>query len=321
MSAKTIKPADPVVLRLREAARIAPDLSDAARLYEAILPVLRDADLGEAPLALAPGEVARLLAEGVPLLSGLSLDIDLQAAEELMLELLGRVVALAEIGRPPGRLRFWTHAPPKAAAAGNSAFAVLQGAARQIRDAFQSGRLDIAGVLSAAASGDLPGLRQTARGQQLDPELLWIMAQHCIKPALQSWRRQIAPAVDELSWHHGFCFLCGASATLGELQDNVQAKHLRCAQCGADWHFPVLQCLQCGNEEHSSRPHFYLDGQGDRRVEACDACHSYHKVITAFTPTEPELLVVEDLLSLQLDFVAQQRGYLKANSRYTAKPL
>jgi hypothetical protein len=320
MSVKTSEPVDPIVQRLRKAVKNSPELGGVARLYEAILPLVRDADLGEAPLALAPGQVVKLREAGVPLLFGLSLDIDLQAAEVLMLQLLGGVEALADAGPTVGRFLFWPRAQKTAHADESVELAALKASASGIRCAFESGRIAIAQVLEAASTADFIGLGAVARGMQLDPDLLWTLAQNCIKPALQGWRRQLQPAPEIISWPHGYCFLCGATATLGELQDNAQAKHLRCAQCGADWSFPVLQCLQCGNEEPASRPHFYLDGQSDRRVEACDACRSYHKVITAFTPTLPELLVVEDLCSLQLDFVARERGYLKADTRYLAKP-
>jgi hypothetical protein len=321
MSGKTKEPSDLVVQRLREAAQDSPELGAAARLYEAILPLVRDADLGASPLTLAPGQLDGCLAAGVPLLYGLSLDIDLQAAEGLMLRLLGGVAALAEPVRPPGRFPSWRRAPSQEQACDPAALAALKAAALEIRGAFESGGIAIDAVLACASTGDAPGLAAAAREQRLDPDLLWILAQNCIKPALQSWRRQVHPAPEAISWPHGYCFLCGATAALGELQDNVQAKHLRCVQCGADWPFPVVQCLQCGNEKPGSRPHFYLDGVGGRRVEACDACGSYHKVITAFTPTLPELLAVEDLCSLHLDFVAQQRGYLKADARYPAKSL
>jgi ribosomal protein L37E len=318
---KTIEPVDPIVARLHDAVKSSPELWGAARLYEAILPLVRDADLGEAPLILAPGQVAELMETGVPLLFGLSFDIDMEAAEELMLQLLGSVAALADTGPAPDRLHFWQRPPQQAPSENAAGLAALKSAALKIRTAFESGSLDLAQVLEAASTADLPGLTATARGLQLDPDLLWTLAQNCLKPALQSLRRQIHPAPEEISWPHGYCFVCGATASLGELQDNVQAKHLRCTQCGADWSFPVLQCTQCGNEEPTTRPHFYLEGQSDRRVEACDVCGSYHKVITAFTPTQPELLVVEDLNTLQLDFVAREKGYLKANTRYTPKPL
>lgn len=45
------------------------------------------------------------------------------------------------------------------------------------------------------------------------------------------------------------------------------------------------------------------------RIETCDKCGCYLKVISSFAPSPPELLVVEDLATLHLDYIAEERGY------------
>lgn len=52
------------------------------------------------------------------------------------------------------------------------------------------------------------------------------------------------------------------------------------------------------------------------RVEVCDKCHDYLKVIAAFHPTPPEMLPVEDLATLHLDYIARERGYGRGPSSY-----
>ncbi|MGE5172370.1 MAG: formate dehydrogenase accessory protein FdhE, partial [Betaproteobacteria bacterium] len=47
------------------------------------------------------------------------------------------------------------------------------------------------------------------------------------------------------------------------------------------------------------------------RVEACDKCHGCLKVISSFSPTPPEMLPVEDLATLHLDYIARERGYAR----------
>jgi hypothetical protein len=37
-------------------------------------------------------------------------------------------------------------------------------------------------------------------------------------------------------------------------------------------------------------------------------------IIAAFTPTPPEMLQVEDLATLHLDFIAQKSGYARRNN-------
>ncbi len=49
-------------------------------------------------------------------------------------------------------------------------------------------------------------------------------------------------------------------------------------------------------------------------------CGGYLKEISSFTPTPPEMLVVEDLATLHLDFIAQQMGYVKS-TQYGMPPV
>ena len=76
--------------------------------------------------------------------------------------------------------------------------------------------------------------------------------------------------------------------------------------------------MYCGNQDHNSLGYLYAESQPDKmRVEVCDQCHGYLKVIASFSPTPPELLAIEDLATLHLDYIAQQRGY----ARVAVKPL
>ena len=48
------------------------------------------------------------------------------------------------------------------------------------------------------------------------------------------------------------------------------------------------------------------------RVEVCDQCKGYLKVIVSFTPTPTNHLLIEDLATLHMDYIAQARGYKRA---------
>ncbi len=108
---------------------------------------------------------------------------------------------------------------------------------------------------------------------------------------------------------------CGVvgRATLAELQENNQVKHLRCGSCGADWQYRRLQCAQCGNEDPRTLHCLYADNDRQRmHVEVCDKCRGYLKVISSFTPAPAAMLPAEDLATLHLDYIARERGYGKA---------
>lgn len=308
MKTRTLQTEDPIVQRLNSVAGTHPDLRAAARLYEAILPLIRDADIHVSPLHLDQATIRASLETGVPVLSGLDLEVEFKDLEELMLRLIRAVESMNTPDKRGGRWKFWlrtTHAGDE------PDYRSLKTAAAGIRQSYEDVHLDLGEILRCASSGNFNGVSETAGRLQLDINLLWTLAQHALRPALYSCRREIVPLTTGLHWDKGYCFVCGSRATLGELQDNDQVKHLRCGQCGADWHFNRLQCLHCGNMDHATQQNLYMEGCDSRRIEACDLCRGYLKVIASFAPTPPEMLAVEDLATLHLDFIAQQRGYAK----------
>jgi FdhE protein len=278
-----------------------PDLKEAAQVYEAILPLLRDADLNVVPVSITPEQARDKMAMGLPLLHSLDLELEIKAVHELMVQLAAAVETIGRKKRPHTLQLLWGHVSQESG-----------GAARRIRLALEENRLDIAVLLPCIAANESGPVTSAAQSLQLDPGLVWTLAQNASKPALRAWCRQLTPLAKGIPWHKGYCFICGAAATLGELQENDQAKHLRCGQCGADWLFRRLQCMYCGNEDHRTQQYLYVESQREKmRVEVCDKCHGYLKIIAAFTPTPPEMLPIEDLATLHLDYIAQERGYAR----------
>ncbi|PWB60474.1 MAG: hypothetical protein C3F14_13305 [Deltaproteobacteria bacterium] len=274
-------PDDPLERRLLALAKERPDLREAVEAYRVTLPVLRDAAPIAAPVALDGKQVREKISRGEPVLGGCTLRFDRRASRELMLRLARGLFG-----------------------------AGVKGMSR-IRRALEEDRLVPAELLRHAVKGNYPFVAKRAEAQVLAPALLWTLAQYALKPALRSWCREIAPLVRFAgAWERSDCYVCGAPASLCELQGNEQAGHLRCGQCGADWPTRRLRCIYCGNEDTESLGVLYPEGRRDSvRVEVCDACRGYFKVIATFAPSSPEELAIEDLSTLYLDGYAQGRGY------------
>ncbi len=287
---------DAVSSRLSAIGREFLDLKEAARVYGAILPLLRDADLRVCPVDLTRDEVKAHFDEGRPLLSRMDIELDGGAFHDLMRQLAYALEADGEdleYENDSRRMR-----------------------AHNIRRSLEEDRIDVPALLPHIAAGEKVRVTAVAEGLHLEPDLLWTLAQAAMKPALRAVCRQVTPLAEGTSWNRGTCFVCGAAPTLAELRDNTLVRHLRCGQCCADWRFPRLQCPYCGNEDHRTLELLFAEGQGEkRRVEVCDKCHGYLKVITSFSPIPPDMLAVEDLATLHLDFIARQRGYGRPEDR------
>jgi len=305
MPAKIMDTTDAIVQRLRAIVQESPDLQHMAQVYEAILPLLRDADLRVAPLSLTPEEARAKMELGLPLLDDLDLELDVEAVHDLMLKLARAVETMKKKNQPHKFLLPWLQTLDKP-----------DSAARRIRIVLEENRLDVGALLPHIAAGGSGPVCSAAQNLELDPGLLMTLSQNALKPALREWCLQLTPLAEGIPWHKGTCFVCGAAATLGELQDNDQVKHLRCGSCGADWQFRRLQCMYCGNEDHKTQRYMHSESHRERmHVEGCDACKGYLKVIAAFTPTRPEMLPAEDLATLHLDYIAREHGYMRGAVR------
>lgn len=282
---------DPIVSRLSELGKGAPELCDAAAIYGALIPVLREAELGALPLSMTPDEVRLKISHGRPVLADIELALDTQAVSGLLVKL---ALSLEKAARKSDRL------PVEAG---------------RIRLAVEGGLLDVAALLAHTAAGERGPIDSMAHDLKLDPALVLLLARNALKPALRAWRRQLTAMTGEISWDRGDCPICGAVATLAEFQGNNQARRLRCGQCGADWQFSRMKCIYCGNDDHRTLGFLYPEGRHNSvRVEVCEVCHGYLKVITAFSPNSPEMLPVEDLATLHLDYIALEHGYSRHNN-------
>jgi FdhE protein len=289
------KASDSLIRDLRAVAQRSPDLKEAAKLYEVVLPLLRDAEGRVAPVSLSIDKIRAKLSTGTPLLQGIALEFERDKMHELMLRL---AIALESDG---GKKR---------------------GQYRRIRRALEEGRLEVDTLLASVAAGTDATVASAAQEFQVDPGLLRALAHNTLKPAMRLICRQLTPLVDGIPWDRGYCFICGSGAALGELQDHQLQKHLRCGQCGADWAFPRLSCSHCGNDDHHTLGLLYPDPwDGHARIEICDRCGGYLKVIVSFAPTPADHLPIEDLDTLHLDYIAQAHSYTRVPVEPEGVPL
>jgi formate dehydrogenase accessory protein FdhE len=267
------------------------EISEAAEFYAALLPLLHTANVQAGPLPLTPDRAREKLENGVPLLEGLDLPFEDQAACSLMLRLTDLLEAMP---------------------AGKELTPARSAAARDISRLLEQGKVKASAVLRQASPGNPSHVRALALAWHVDADVLWLLARYTLTPYLRDWARQLTPLVDKAEWHQSRCYICGAEALLGELQGAEAAKHLRCGQCGADWAGRRLGCAYCGNERLETFGYLSLEANSNgKRVEVCDACKGYLKVIVRFDPTPPEELLIQDLATVHLDYVAQERGYVR----------
>jgi FdhE protein len=153
-------------------------------------------------------------------------------------------------------------------------------------------------------------MKGIAADASADPAVLAVVAHAAVLPLLLAAGTQAASVVESISWEQGYCPLCAAWPTLGEVRGLSRDFVLRCGRCASGWRLPQPCCVYCGNEDQQRQSYFAgEDERESRRANVCDTCRGYLKSITTLGPLSAEELLLRDLQSLELDVTALEHGY------------
>ena len=144
----------------------------------------------------------------------------------------------------------------------------------------------------------------------LNQGLLYFFVWVSITTALVPYRPTFEKWQQEQAWQGNVCPTCGgvpATAVLKRGQKGRQ-RYLVCHRCQTEWAYKRIGCPYCGNTEQKQLEILEIVEEPDLRVDICHACKHYIKTYTG--RTEAAAAVV-DCLSLHLDILCQQQGYVK----------
>jgi FdhE protein len=142
----------------------------------------------------------------------------------------------------------------------------------------------------------------------LDQKVLLFLVQNSIRPSIEAGVEQLRSEVDPEKWLKGYCPICGSLPSLSLLKEGVGKRYLLCSYCGYQWRTDRMFCPFCNNKEQGSLQYFYGEGEETYRIDLCDKCHQYIKMIDQRIIGEGDL-ILEDLATLHLDILASQKGY------------
>ena len=172
-------------------------------------------------------------------------------------------------------------------------------------------RLVTGSVLQAAIAQDAEGIERAADSAGVDAGRLAVAAQLAAIPILRACASQLREQIPE-SWMKGYCPICGAWPATAELRGLERNRRLRCGRCASDWALPVLQCPFCNELRHDRLRSLLPEGdEQTRRVDACDTCKGYVKTFSTLQAMRPRALATIDLATVELDMVAEERGYAR----------
>lgn len=139
-------------------------------------------------------------------------------------------------------------------------------------------------------------------------DLVELFLEESLRPALEIVAQKYADVIARSEWSEGYCPVCGKEPKIGQIREE-DGRFLFCNQCGCEWHFLRIKCPFCSNEEQQSLAYFTVEGDEQYRVDVCNACKRYIKIVDFRQSKREPNLDVEDIATLHLDILANEEGY------------
>jgi FdhE protein len=141
-------------------------------------------------------------------------------------------------------------------------------------------------------------------------DLIDLFIEESLRPELEVIAEKYGAVVEKSVWTEGYCPICGKEPKIGEIRESEDGRrYLFCHQCGYKWHFRRIKCPFCGNEEQHSLAYFAVEGEESHRVDVCNKCRRYIKIVELPKSSEDVNMDVEDIATLHLDMLAYEEGY------------
>ncbi|MDI6777026.1 MAG: formate dehydrogenase accessory protein FdhE [Syntrophales bacterium] len=185
----------------------------------------------------------------------------------------------------------------------------VPGETKEIARMVESGNLDFERIIRHSFS-TLDGTAGELDGRLDDDslDLVELFAEESLRPQLEMVAEKYGEIINRSGWSQGYCPICGKEPKIGEIKEEEEGwRYLFCHRCGFEWCFTSIKCPFCGNEEYLA--YFTVEGDERYRLDVCNICKRYIKMVD-FRDTRTKVnLDVEDIATLHLDMLAYDEGY------------
>jgi len=164
-------------------------------------------------------------------------------------------------------------------------------------------------VIGTVLSGDKAKTADLAQDAALSPTVAKFISHTSLQPSLRSLRQLAAEEIQSGIWKYGYCPLCGSSPDIAYFSDEGK-RFLHCELCGHVWDYQRLTCPFCGEQQADQLGYFISEEEEGYRVDFCRKCSHYIKTVDMRLIKDPAPLEVENLITLHLDMLAHNQGFM-----------
>src|SRR6266478_78313 len=169
--------------------------------------------------------------------------------------------------------------------------------------------IDVLRLFNASLCQDSGNIDELAATSGADAEALHAVAGLLPVPFLHACNRRWASSLSG-SWVEGFCLVCGAWPAFAEVRGIERSRYFRCSRCGGEWQSHCLSCPYCSMNDHQELVSLVPEKSGSNSaIDACKRCLGYVKTFTKLQGSPPAKVMLDDLVTVDLDIAALEQGY------------
>ena len=184
----------------------------------------------------------------------------------------------------------------------------------RLRSAFAEGAAAVDSAARALLARDFASLAAQAGDSAIGVEEYIFILVNWLKPYFAALAEKHGPGVSQEDWMESRCPVCGFYPDVAKIVGAKDGRRfLHCALCEFEWHFKRIACPVCDNEDTEKLGYFAVDGEPAYRVDYCDECKGYIKIVLLGKFQEPDRcdLTVENILTTDIDAAAMRKGYAR----------
>ena len=276
--------------RLGECRKDRNDLEEIAAFYDKVLTAQHEAQ-EETPMPdidLSAEQIELKIEEGFPLVGSGNFPVD-KASSELLFR---RLCQLSQQENP-----------------------VLASAGKALLEAMDSGALEAGELRRAVLQNNAETMERCAEDLEISLPVVQTLTKLSIQPSLLVTVASLTKATDLDRWRHGYCPICGGLPAIAALIGEEGKRVGLCSFCGHLWNLLRLSCPFCGTDKQENLRYFFAEGDDLYRVQVCEQCKGYLKVVDTRKGGDPKALAVDDMLTAHLDLLAEKEGYQRKAPR------
>lgn len=240
-----------------------------------------------APIKIKKDLLAVALDNNIPLIDPSEFVIDLEPAKALFTSICDLAIALA----------------PRLAAD-----------AKLIKQAAIDETFELKILYKALLKNQTDVINDLAKKVNVPETHLILFGYMSMTPSIEACAQQLESNLDKDHSHKkAYCPICGNHPDLAFFDEDGK-RFLKCCYCNHQWAYVRMGCVFCDNTDAEQLQYFFTEQEKEYRVDLCDKCHNYIKVVDTRKMDRAFYPGLEMVSTLHLDIKARELGFTNQTS-------